>query len=103
MDELSPTGKVYQAGTLSGNPLAVAAGLKTLDVLERDNPYPRMAELGQRLADTVNTAAVERGLPFHCAQYKGVFTFSARRRRCAIWPRRSRVTRQPTRVSSTRC
>ena len=34
-----------------------------------------MAELGQRLADTVNTAAVERGLPFHCAQYKGVHLF----------------------------
>ena len=74
MDELAPCGKIYQAGTLSGNPLAVAAGLKTLEILERDDPYPRMARLGQRLAETVNTAAASKGLPFHCAQYQGVFT-----------------------------
>jgi len=74
MDELAPKGKIYQAGTLSGNPLAVAAGLKTLEVLERENPYPRMAELGQRLADTINAAAAAKGLPLHCAQYQGVFT-----------------------------
>ena len=43
MKALAPTGPVYQAGTLSGNPLAVAAGLKTLEVLERDIPYARMA------------------------------------------------------------
>ncbi len=74
MDELAPLGKIYQAGTLSGNPLAVAAGLKTLEILERDNPYPRMAELGQSLADTINTATASKGLPFHCAQHQGVFT-----------------------------
>ena len=74
MDELASRGKIYQAGTLSGNPLAVAAGLKTLEILERDNPYPRMAQLGQRLADTINTAAASKGLPFHCAQFQGVFT-----------------------------
>lgn len=74
MDELAPNGKIYQAGTLSGNPLAVAAGLKTLEVLERDNPYGRMAELGQRMAGVINTAAASRGLPFHCAQYEGLFT-----------------------------
>jgi len=74
MDELAPLGKIYQAGTLSGNPLAVAAGLKTLEVLERDNPYPQMARLGGRLAETVNAAAVSKGLPFHCAQFQGVFT-----------------------------
>jgi len=74
MDELAPRGKIYQAGTLSGNPLAVAAGLKTLEILERDNPYARMAQLGQRLAETINTAAASKGLPFHCAHYRGVFT-----------------------------
>ena len=74
MDELAPSGKIYQAGTLSGNPLAVAAGLKTLEILERDNPYPRIAELGQRMAETINTQAASKGLPFHCAHYQGVFT-----------------------------
>jgi len=74
MDQLAPNGAIYQAGTLSGNPLAVAAGLKTLEILERDNPYPRMAQLGRRMAETINTAAASKGLPFHCAQYQGVFT-----------------------------
>jgi glutamate-1-semialdehyde 2,1-aminomutase len=79
MDELAPRGKIYQAGTLSGNPLAVAAGLKTLEVLERENPYPRMAELGRRLAETVSAAAASKGVPLHCAQHQGVFTlFCAR-------------------------
>ncbi|HNX36217.1 MAG TPA: glutamate-1-semialdehyde 2,1-aminomutase [Kiritimatiellia bacterium] len=74
MDELAPQGKIYQAGTLSGNPLAVAAGLKTLEILARDDPYPRMAALGHRMAEFINTAAASKGLPFHCAQYHGVFT-----------------------------
>ena len=74
MDELSPRGGIYQAGTLSGNPLAVAAGLKTLELLERGNPYPRMAALGQRMADTINVVAASKGAPFHCAQNQGVFT-----------------------------
>ena len=70
MDQLAPSGKIYQAGTLSGNPLAVAAGLKTLEILERDNPYPRMAALGKRLADAINAKAGH----CHCAQLGGVFT-----------------------------
>lgn len=74
MDQLAPQGGIYQAGTLSGNPLAVAAGLKTLDVLERDNPYGRMEELGDRLAKTVNDAAKEKGLPIRLVNFKGVFT-----------------------------
>ncbi len=74
MDELAPRGKIYQAGTLSGNPLAVAAGLKTLEILERDDPYPRLEQLGLRLAEIINTAAASKSLPFHCAQYGGVFT-----------------------------
>ena len=74
MDELAPRGKIYQAGTLSGNPLAVAAGLKTIEVLERDDPYPRLEELGQRVAEIINTAAASKGLPLRCAQFGGVFT-----------------------------
>ncbi len=54
MANLAPTGEVYQAGTLSGNPVAVAAGLTTLKVLQRDNPYPGLAELGDRLAAGIN-------------------------------------------------
>jgi glutamate-1-semialdehyde 2,1-aminomutase len=49
MDRVSPAGPVYQAGTLSGNPLAVAAGLKTLEILKREAPYERLEELSARL------------------------------------------------------
>jgi glutamate-1-semialdehyde 2,1-aminomutase len=50
MQQLAPVGPVYQAGTLSGNPLAVAAGLGTLALLERPGTYERLEALGARLA-----------------------------------------------------
>ena len=74
MRQLAPDGPVYQAGTLSGNPLAVAAGLVTLDVLEREQPYARMADLGSALAVGVSTIAAEHGLPITCQSFNGVFT-----------------------------
>jgi glutamate-1-semialdehyde 2,1-aminomutase len=49
MDKVAPAGPVYQAGTLSGNPLAVAAGLATLRRIESENPYPTLEALGARL------------------------------------------------------
>jgi len=49
MNQVAPAGPIYQAGTLSGNPLAVSAGLAALRRLRRDNPYPRLEELGSRL------------------------------------------------------
>jgi glutamate-1-semialdehyde 2,1-aminomutase len=51
MDRLAPQGPVYQAGTLSGNPLAMAAGIATLDELARPGTYERLEHLGARLAD----------------------------------------------------
>ena len=74
MDQFAPDGPVYQAGTLSGNPLAVAAGLKTLEILERDNPYPLMAAVCDRLAKGVEAAARARSVPMHVAHFGGVFT-----------------------------
>jgi len=68
---LSPLGGVYQAGTLSGNPVACAAGLATLRTLVELNPYPRLASLAKGFADKVNGS----GAPdVHCAAYGGVFT-----------------------------
>jgi len=49
MDRVAPAGPVYQAGTLSGNPLAVAAGLATLQRIQKENPYPKLETLGARL------------------------------------------------------
>ncbi|MCK5676575.1 MAG: aminotransferase class III-fold pyridoxal phosphate-dependent enzyme, partial [Verrucomicrobia bacterium] len=74
MSSLAPLGPVYQAGTLSGNPVAVAAGMKTLELLRDENPYPKIEELGKRLADGINRIATEKGLDLHCAQRGGMFT-----------------------------
>jgi glutamate-1-semialdehyde 2,1-aminomutase len=68
MDYLAPDGPVYQAGTLSGNPLAMAAGITALRILEEENPYPRLAELGEKLADGIREAASSSGIPLQVPQ-----------------------------------
>jgi glutamate-1-semialdehyde 2,1-aminomutase len=77
MDQLAPLGPVYQAGTLSGNPVAVAAGLATLRILERDNPYPRLEQLARTLADGLHDAAARNPgtkAALFCAQTASLFT-----------------------------
>ncbi len=63
MEQVAPAGPVYQAGTLSGSPLAMAAGCAVLDVL-RDNPacYTELERLGARLEAGFRTAAAEAGV-----------------------------------------
>lgn len=61
MQQLAPIGGVYQAGTLSGNPLAVSAGLATLDLLDRPGVYERLEMLGARLEDGLNAALRRHG------------------------------------------
>lgn len=56
MSHLAPEGKVYQAGTLSGNPVAMSAGAKTLEILERDDVWTRLESLGARLETRVAPA-----------------------------------------------
>jgi glutamate-1-semialdehyde 2,1-aminomutase len=74
MRKLAPLGPVYQAGTLSGNPVAVAAGLAMLELSRTENPYPRLETLGHRLADGLNAAARDAGVTLHCASLGGMFT-----------------------------
>jgi len=64
MDHVAPLGGVYQAGTLSGNPLAVAAGLATLKALEDRKAYARLEALGARLEQGLLDAAGKAGVPF---------------------------------------
>lgn len=63
MDKLAPLGDVYQAGTLAGNPLAVSAGLKTLELLRRPGTYERLEELGALLEKGLREAAAAAGIP----------------------------------------
>jgi glutamate-1-semialdehyde 2,1-aminomutase len=74
MKSLAPLGGVYQAGTLSGNPVAVAAGLAMLNLIRSENPYPRLDVLGKRLADGVNAHAAAAGVKMHVARLGGMFT-----------------------------
>ncbi len=64
MDHLAPDGPVYQAGTLSGNPIAMAAGLAQLKELEKQNGYRRLEEIGQHFEDGVRGIIADRGLPY---------------------------------------
>jgi glutamate-1-semialdehyde 2,1-aminomutase len=74
MDCVSPVGPVYQAGTLSGNPLAMACGIATLRILKRTNPYPRLESETTRLAQGLAAAASAAGVPHTVAQIGSMFT-----------------------------
>ena len=63
MDHIAPAGAVYQAGTLSGNPLAMAAGLAQLRILRDQNPYPQLERRTQRLVDGLLAVGAELGVP----------------------------------------
>jgi glutamate-1-semialdehyde 2,1-aminomutase len=63
MDCLAPLGPVYQAGTLSGNPLAMAAGLANLEELEASGAYAKLEKLGEQLAAGMKDAAKSAGVP----------------------------------------
>ncbi len=70
MEKMAPLGGVYQAGTLSGNPIAMAAGLATLEVIQAAGFHARLERSMQRLVDGLNAAGAEAGVPF-CAQACG--------------------------------
>jgi glutamate-1-semialdehyde 2,1-aminomutase len=63
MDRIAPSGPVYQAGTLSGNPLAMRAGIETLDILAAPGTYERLEAISARLAAGLTAAAKDAGVP----------------------------------------
>jgi glutamate-1-semialdehyde 2,1-aminomutase len=73
MERIAPAGDVYQAGTLSGNPLAVAAGLATLRLLD-DSAYLRLAATTSALADGLREAAEGAGVPIAVTSVPGLLT-----------------------------
>jgi glutamate-1-semialdehyde 2,1-aminomutase len=74
MDRVAPAGPVYQAGTLSGNPLAVAAGLATLRRLQKENPYDQLESLGARLERGLLAAAGRANVPARMNRVGSMFT-----------------------------
>jgi glutamate-1-semialdehyde 2,1-aminomutase len=74
MDSISPLGPVYQAGTLSGNPLATASGIATLQTLKKLNPYHKLEALTTRLVQGLSKAALKADIPHHDAQVGSMFT-----------------------------
>jgi glutamate-1-semialdehyde 2,1-aminomutase len=63
MEQVAPAGPVYQAGTLSGNPLAMAAGIAQLRELQQDPPFGRLEERGRRIVTALQEEAATVGLP----------------------------------------
>ncbi|MBD3673355.1 MAG: glutamate-1-semialdehyde 2,1-aminomutase [Planctomycetaceae bacterium] len=74
MASISPTGPVYQAGTLSGNPVAMASGLAMLRKLKETDPYPKLEETTRTLVSGLSAAAENAGLPHSTAQVGSMFT-----------------------------
>ncbi len=75
MEQVAPEGPVYQAGTLSGNPVAMAAGLATLEVLEDETIYSQLSEKSNFLADRFKTLGEKAGHPIQSAVFGGMFGF----------------------------
>ena len=74
MDHVLPVGKVFQAGTLSGNPIATAAGSATLKILRDENPYPQLESQGAKLADGLAAAASAAGIPHQLQRVGSMMT-----------------------------
>ena len=73
MDCISPLGGVYQAGTLSGNPVAVAAGLKTLEIIQRPGFYENLTARTEQLVQGLKQAAEQTGIAFTADSVGGMF------------------------------
>jgi glutamate-1-semialdehyde 2,1-aminomutase len=73
MHSIAPLGPVYQAGTLSGNPIAMTAGLATLDLLMEANFYPELEKITFELVDGLTSRAKAAGIPFFMTAVCGMF------------------------------
>lgn len=75
MDHLAPVGPVYQAGTLSGNPIAMAAGLATLSIIEQPGFFESLATKTQQLVSGLKSIATANDIPLAVTQVGGMFGF----------------------------
>lgn len=75
MELVAPAGPMYQAGTLSGNPLAMAAGIKTLEILKRPGSYEKLDKLSKKLIDGILAAGKAAGHDVTGGYVRGMFGF----------------------------
>jgi glutamate-1-semialdehyde 2,1-aminomutase len=74
MERLAPLGPVYQAGTLSGNPVAVAAGLAALRLIEEADPYPLLRVVADRLVEGLSDVLEDAGIPHTINRVESLFS-----------------------------
>jgi len=75
MSMVSPAGPMYQAGTLSGNPLAMTAGIKTLELLKQEGTYEKLEAITKKLLDGIINAAKESNIAIHGQSISAMFGF----------------------------
>lgn len=74
MDKVAPMGPMYQAGTMAGNPLSIAAGIACLEVLSTPGTYERLESMGKQLADGIIASAKKHGITITVNRFGGAFT-----------------------------
>jgi len=75
MEMVAPAGPMYQAGTLSGNPLAMTAGIKTLELLKQPGSYEKLTATTEKLVAGIKEAASSAGLPITSGSVSAMFGF----------------------------
>ena len=90
MEKLSPSGGIYQAGTLSGNPLAMSAGIATLNILKQPGFYSRLEEKSRIIAEGIAQAAQKAGYPIYSTRVGSMFCAFFTKGEVIDWPTASR-------------
>lgn len=75
MERIAPVGNIYQAGTLSGNPVAMASGIATLNLLRQPGVYDELERKSKTLAEGMSKNAEESGIPYHISQVGAMIGF----------------------------
>jgi glutamate-1-semialdehyde 2,1-aminomutase len=94
MEQIAPAGPVYQAGTLSGNPLAMTAGLTTLRRLRDGSIYERLEEAGRRLCEGLAESAREAGVATVTNRVGSMFTTFFTNTEVTDWPSAAKSDRE---------
>ncbi|MDD2853066.1 MAG: glutamate-1-semialdehyde 2,1-aminomutase [Desulfuromonadaceae bacterium] len=86
MEKLSPAGGIYQAGTLSGNPLAMSAGIATLNIIKQPGFYQKLEEKSRAVAEGIAKAAKDAGYPIYSTRVGSMFCAFFSKTPVTDWP-----------------